>query len=80
MIIALGVVLYLLQVPLVFFWSIPFAAAGLLMVVAGIILPEGGGPVQPPEGYRFCVFCGTPVKLDAERCDHCNGLQPKTGS
>lgn len=76
----LGVVFYLIQVPLVFFWSIPFAVGGGLMAVAGMLAPEGGGPVEPPEGYSFCVFCGTPVKLEADRCPHCNGLQPKVAS
>ncbi|HZW85585.1 MAG TPA: hypothetical protein VFE91_06785 [Nitrososphaerales archaeon] len=77
MVALLGVGFYALQLPLVYFWSVPFGIGGLLMVVAGYFMDEGPGPVQPPEGYRFCVFCSTPVKIGAERCQHCNGVQPK---
>lgn len=77
MIVLLGAVFYLLQVPLVYFWSIPFAIGGGVMAVASLMMSESEGPIEAPEGYRFCVFCGTPVKLIADRCPHCNGLQPK---
>jgi hypothetical protein len=73
----LGAALYILELPLVFFWSLPFLAGGILMVGASLFLSEGAGPVEPLEGYRFCVFCSAPVKLTAERCATCNGLQPK---
>ena len=76
LVIILGGVFYVLAIPLVFFWSVPFAAGGAVMAVLGLALPEGPGPVEPPEGYRFCPFCSSPVKLGAERCDHCNGIQP----
>lgn len=76
----LGVALYALQLPLVFFWSLPFAIAGGIMVLASFFLPEGPGPIKPPEGYRFCVFCTNPVQLASERCPRCNGLQPKGGA
>jgi len=72
----LAAVLYVLGIPLVFFWSIPFAIGGAVMAVVSVLLPESAGPVEPPEGYRFCPFCSSPVRLDARRCDHCNGLQP----
>jgi len=77
MIMLLGAIFYLLQVPLVYFWSLPFLVGGGVMAVASLLMSESEGPVEPPEGYRFCVFCGTPVKLDADRCSHCNGFQPK---
>ena len=77
MILLLGALFYLLQVPLVYFWSVPFAVGGGMMALAGLLVPESPGPVEPPEGYRFCVFCGTPVAIEAPRCPHCNGLQPK---
>lgn len=77
MIMLLGVAFYVLQIPLVYFWSVPFVVGGGLMAVASPFLKESLGPVQAPEGYRFCVFCGTPVKLQDERCAHCSGVQPK---
>jgi hypothetical protein len=76
----LAAVLYVLEIPLVFFWSIPFAIGGAVMAVLSFFLPESSGPVEPPEGYRFCPFCSSPVKLDAKRCDHCNGVQPGGGA
>jgi hypothetical protein len=76
----LGVVFYILQIPLVYFWSVPFVAGGGLMAAASPFLKESQGPVEPPEGYRFCIFCGTPVKLEDVRCAHCNGVQPKVAT
>ena len=76
LVVILGAVFYLLAIPLVFFWSIPFAAGGAVMMVVSLLIPESAGPVEPPEGYRFCPFCSSPVKLGAARCDHCNGIQP----
>jgi len=72
----LAAALYLLEIPLVYFWSVPFAIGGGVMAVLGLVVPESAGPVEPPEGYRFCRYCSTPVRLDAKRCDHCNGIQP----
>jgi hypothetical protein len=72
-----GAVFYLLAVPLAYFWSVPFMTGGVIMVVASYFLPEGQAPLAPPEGYKFCVFCSTPVPEDAERCPHCNGYQPR---
>jgi len=66
---------YLLQLPFVYFWSLPFGVAGVIMMIMSLFLPESAGPVQPPEGYRFCPFCSTPVQIGAERCPHCNGVQ-----
>jgi hypothetical protein len=54
----------------------PFVAAGLIMLVIGAFLREGSGPVQPPEGFAFCVYCGNLMKSDQPRCDKCGGLQP----
>lgn len=71
----LGVALYVLEVPLVDAWSLPFLVGGGIMAVASFLLPERTGGVEPPAGYRFCRFCSTPVPLAAERCPHCNGLQ-----
>ncbi len=59
-------------------WGVISIAVGLLMVGVSFFVKERQGPIEPPEGYRFCVYCSTPVLLDAERCQRCNGLQPKT--
>jgi len=79
MILLMGIALYATQIPLVYFWSVPFVVGGAIMSAASFFLTESRGAVQPPQGYRFCVFCGTPVRLEAERCTHCNGQQPKVG-
>jgi hypothetical protein len=76
LVIILAGALYLLEIPLVFYWSIPFAIGGAVMVLMSFFLPESTGPIEPPEGYRFCRYCSSPVRLDAKRCDHCNGIQP----
>jgi len=76
LVIILGAVFYVLAIPLVFFWSIPFAIGGAVMMGVSLLIPESAGPVEPPEGYRFCPFCSSPVRLGAARCDHCNGIQP----
>jgi len=72
---AMGAGFYVLQLPLVFFWSLPFIIGGAIMMVVSFFVAESLGPVQPPEGFRFCPFCSTPVPTGAERCPHCNGLQ-----
>jgi hypothetical protein len=74
---AMGVGFFALQLPILYFWGLPFAIGGAIMAIASFFLPESQGPVMPPEGYRFCVFCSTPVPLGAERCPHCNGVQPR---
>lgn len=79
-IILLGAVFYAMPLPLLFAWSLPFAVAGGLMCLASLFMSESPGPVPPPEGFRFCVFCSTPVPIAAERCQQCNGLQPKEGA
>ncbi len=73
----LGVFLYVTAFPLVFAWSFPFIVGGGIMALISLFVPESEGPVQPPEGSKFCVFCSTPMPVSAERCTHCNGLQPK---
>ncbi len=73
----MGAGFYLLQIPFVYFWSVPFVVGGVIMVIGSFFLPESPGPPTPPEGFRFCVFCSTPVPLSSDRCPHCNGMQPK---
>ncbi len=68
---------YALQLPLAYFWSIPFVIGGGIMIVVSLFLPESEGPVLPPEGFRFCAYCATPVPLASERCPHCDGVQPR---
>ncbi len=51
-------------------------AGGAVASVVGFVLEETTERVEPPAGHRFCVFCSTPVAEGAERCGHCNGLQP----
>jgi energy-coupling factor transporter transmembrane protein EcfT len=77
LVVIMGAVFFVLAVPLAYFWSIPFMIGGVIMILVSFFLPEGEAPLAPPEGYRFCVFCSTPVPLDAERCPHCNGYQPR---
>lgn len=72
---AMGAGFYVLPLPFVYFWSVPFVIGGALMAMASFFLPETSGPLQPPEGFRFCPFCSTPVPLGSERCPHCNGVQ-----
>jgi len=55
-------------------------AGGLAVLVAGFALKEVSDRIEPPPGYRFCPFCSTPVMEGAERCGHCNGLQPVSAS
>lgn len=74
-----GLGFYALAIPLVYFWSVPFAVVGGLMVAVSFFLPETAGPVLPPPGFRFCVYCSTPVPQGAERCPQCNGAQPPEG-
>ncbi|MDG6909758.1 MAG: hypothetical protein JRN08_05265 [Nitrososphaerota archaeon] len=75
----MGAGFYLLSLPFVYFWSIPFGIAGLIMMAASLFLPETEGPLRPPEGFRFCPYCSTAVPLGAARCPHCNGVQPREG-
>jgi hypothetical protein len=77
LIVLMGVAFYVLELPLVYFWSFPFIIGGGLMALAAPFLPESEGPVKPPEGFKFCVFCSTPIPIAAEKCDHCSGTQPK---
>ena len=79
LVVLMGAGFYALQLPLVYFWSIPFVIGGGLMMLASLFLSETEGPVQPPTGFRFCPYCSTPVPLGAERCPHCNGVQPRDG-
>jgi hypothetical protein len=76
----MGLGFYVLELPLVYYWSIPFGLGGAIMIIASFFLPEAAGPLTPPEGFRFCVYCSSPVPLGSDRCAHCNGIQPKGGS
>ncbi|MDG6985849.1 MAG: hypothetical protein JRM73_03785 [Nitrososphaerota archaeon] len=76
-VVLIGAVFYLFAVPLAYFWGIPFVVGGAIMVGVSFFLSEGPAPIAPPEGYKFCIFCSTPVALEAERCPHCNGSQPR---
>jgi hypothetical protein len=69
----IGGVLY---ITLGFYVSYFLAIGGVVMVVVSFFLEESEGPVRPPEGSVYCVFCSTLVNKSAERCDHCGGLQP----
>ncbi len=55
-------------------------AGGFVVLVIGFLLEEVTDRVEPPEGHRFCPFCSTPVLIGAERCSHCNGLQPEVAA
>lgn len=72
----LGVFFYVFALPIVFAWSLPFVLSGAFMMLVSPFLKESEGPVRPPEGFQFCVFCSTLVPVGAERCSHCGGRQP----
>jgi len=80
LVVVMGLLFLVLGIPIIFSWSIVFIAAGAVMMAVSFFVPEGPGPLEPPEGYRFCRFCSSPVKIGAPRCDHCNGIQPTEGS
>jgi len=46
------------------------------MCLVSLFMSESPGPVKPPTGFRFCVFCSTLVPTSSERCPQCNGIQP----
>ncbi|QQG49395.1 MAG: hypothetical protein HY247_03575 [archaeon] len=75
----MGASFLVLELPFVYFWGIPFLIGGSLMALASPFLSETHGPVKPPEGYKFCVYCSNQMPAEAERCQHCNGLQPREG-
>ena len=52
------------------------AAGGAAVLVAGFLVADVDNRIEPPPGHHFCQFCSTPVVDGAERCSHCNGLQP----
>jgi hypothetical protein len=79
LVVGMGVVFFVLQLPFVYFWSLPFVIGGALMAIGSLFASPSPGPVTPPEGYRFCVFCSNPVPLASERCPRCNGMQPREG-
>ena len=75
LIMLMGAAFYFLQIPLVYYWSVVFIAGGAIMAAASPFVSDSQGPVQAPEGYRFCRFCSAAVPVQAERCPQCNGLQ-----
>lgn len=77
LVVLMGAGFYALQIPFVYFWSLPFVIGGAIMMVGSLLMSESPGPIAPPAGFRFCVFCSTPVPLSSERCPHCNGVQPR---
>lgn len=80
LVVLLGGAFYLLELPFVFYWSVPFVIGGAAMMLAGVLAPESSGPIRPPEGYRFCRYCSAQIPVTSERCPHCNGIQPKEGT
>lgn len=76
-VILMGALFYVIQIPLVYFWSLPFVVAGAIMAGVSPFLSESEGPVKPPQGQKFCVFCSTAIPVDARRCPNCNGAQPR---
>jgi hypothetical protein len=51
-------------------------AGGAVVLVSGFLKEEVDNRIEPAPGYHFCQFCSTQVMEGAERCSHCNGLQP----
>jgi hypothetical protein len=82
----LGVVIWIVELPFAALGdlafpalnspSAPFLVGGVLMIVVGSLIKESTSKIEPPEGYRFCPFCSTPVLIGEKRCDYCGGLQP----
>jgi len=68
-----GVVLFIALSGLA--WLILFAG-GAVVLVWGFLAEEVDNRIEPAPGYHFCQFCSTEVMEGAERCSHCNGLQP----
>jgi len=79
LVVVMGIIFYALQLPFVYYWSLPFVIGGALMVVGSFFASESAGPIMPPEGYKFCVFCSNPVPATSDRCPRCNGVQPREG-
>jgi hypothetical protein len=72
-----GLAFFVLQIPFAYFWSIPFMIGGLIMAAVSPFLSESEGPVRPPEGYIFCVFCSVLLPAGTEKCENCGGHQPR---
>ena len=75
----MGAAFYVLEIPLVYFWSLPFALGGGVMMAASFFMEETQGPLRPPEGSKFCAFCTNLMPVGSNRCQVCNGLQPREG-
>jgi hypothetical protein len=58
-----------------FAWVI-LIAGGAVVLVSGFLVGDVDNRIEPPLGHHFCQFCSTPVMDGAERCGHCNGIQP----
>jgi hypothetical protein len=72
----MGLLFYILELPFVFEWSIPFMLAGLVFLLIGALAKETTTHIEPPPGYNFCVFCGTAILIGTKKCDRCGGTQP----
>jgi hypothetical protein len=57
-------------------FATPFVIAGIVMILVGAVVKEGGGPIVAPEGFRYCVFCSAIIPQEMNRCSNCGGLQP----
>jgi len=72
-----GGIFYAFPLPLTFAWSLTLVVGGGVMCIASLFMSESPGPVKPPIGFRFCVFCSSLVPTSTERCPQCNGIQPQ---
>ena len=61
-------------------WGIVTILTGLALSGIGVFANERSGPLEPPPGQTFCVFCSAVIPQDSPRCPQCNGLQPKGGT
>jgi hypothetical protein len=75
LIMSMGGVFVVLEIPLVYSWSVVFLAGGAMMVLASPFVSQSPGPVEAPQGYKFCRYCTAEVPVEAERCPKCDGLQ-----
>ncbi|HYC11431.1 MAG TPA: hypothetical protein VEC02_02065 [Nitrososphaerales archaeon] len=76
----MGLAFYILQIPIAYSWSVVFIAGGAIMAGGSLFVGEKEGPIEAPDGYRFCRFCSATVPLQAARCPKCNGLQQAGGT
>ncbi|MBI3859978.1 MAG: hypothetical protein HY296_07075 [Thaumarchaeota archaeon] len=58
-------------------FSVPFIIGGAVMIAVSPLLKPSELPIPPSEGYKYCVFCSKTIPTGSQRCDRCNGIQPK---